>query len=363
MDNIKQVLKKTFIYSLAKVFHNNVHNFFLNFRLFNFLANRSKNNKKRILLMLTPEYNNLGDHLIAFAEKKFFFDNFSGYSIDEIPLDNMNIKSGNILSKYSKNYDFVVITGGGFLGSLYLRCEEFFKVILKSFPDNKIIVFPQTIFFSDDEFGKTELEKSKIAYKSHKNLSLFVRDKTFDIVRSIASENQSVGNIPDIALYLNFSDVVQGERKNILVCLRSDFESALDISERKVVFSVLERTGMAVFKTDTVGTGRIPIKRRNAVLLEKISEFQSTKLVVTDRLHGMIFAVITGTPCIALDNTSGKVKGTYDLWLKNIPYVVFANDVSEVASLVPKMINLAEQRYEPEKFAFQWDLLKEAFNV
>ena len=30
------------------------------------------------------------------------------------------------------------------------------------------------------------------------------------------------------------------------------------------------------------------------------------------RLHGMIMSVITDTPCIAMNNTSGKVKGVYD---------------------------------------------------
>ena len=43
-----------------------------------------------------------------------------------------------------------------------------------------------------------------------------------------------------------------------------------------------------------------------------IKQFSKSKLVVTDRLHGMILSVITGTNCIAFDNSSGKVSGVYD---------------------------------------------------
>ena len=47
-------------------------------------------------------------------------------------------------------------------------------------------------------------------------------------------------------------------------------------------------------------------ENREQLLKQKIEEFQSAELVITDRLHGMIFSVITGTPCIAFDNLMRK---------------------------------------------------------
>ena len=49
---------------------------------------------------------------------------------------------------------------------------------------------------------------------------------------------------------------------------------------------------------------------------------------VTDRLHGMIFSVVTGTPCIALDNVSGKVRGVH-AWIEDLPTLRFAHDLGE----------------------------------
>lgn len=43
--------------------------------------------------------------------------------------------------------------------------------------------------------------------------------------------------------------------------------------------------------------------------INKYIKFRECELVITDRIHGMIFAAITGTPCIALSNY--KIKGTY----------------------------------------------------
>ena len=42
----------------------------------------------------------------------------------------------------------------------------------------------------------------------------------------------------------------------------------------------------------------------------------------------MIFATLTGTPCIAFDSISGKVKGVYE-WIKDLEYVKFANNIEE----------------------------------
>ncbi len=42
----------------------------------------------------------------------------------------------------------------------------------------------------------------------------------------------------------------------------------------------------------------------------------------------MIFAAITGTPCLALDNISHKVRDGYE-WLKYLPYLAFCEGTAE----------------------------------
>lgn len=70
-----------------------------------------------------------------------------------------------------------------------------------------------------------------------------------------------------------------------------------------------------------------------------MQEFASAKLVITDRLHGMIFAALTQTPCIVLGNYNHKVKGTYE-WLQELPYICFADTVQQAAEIVPKMLEI-----------------------
>ena len=51
----------------------------------------------------------------------------------------------------------------------------------------------------------------------------------------------------------------------------------------------------------------IPVWLREYFLNKKFREFSERNLIITDRLHGMIFAAITGTPCVAMDNISHKI--------------------------------------------------------
>lgn len=45
--------------------------------------------------------------------------------------------------------------------------------------------------------------------------------------------------------------------------------------------------------------------------------------MLTDKLHGMIFLYITGTPCIVLANDNHKIEETYKHWLNNANYIRF----------------------------------------
>ena len=51
--------------------------------------------------------------------------------------------------------------------------------------------------------------------------------------------------------------------------------------------------------------------------------FSSSKIVITDRLHGLIFSKITSTPCIAIDNSNNKIRETYNAWLKGNKNIYF----------------------------------------
>lgn len=70
-----------------------------------------------------------------------------------------------------------------------------------------------------------------------------------------------------------------------------------------------------------VGSRRLPLAEGLAQLKEIWLAFALSKLVVTDRLHGMIFCVITGTPCLAIDSSNARVSRFYTAWLQDIGHV------------------------------------------
>ena len=98
----------------------------------------------------------------------------------------------------------------------------------------------------------------------------------------------------------------------------------------------------------------VPAEVREFEVERKFDEFRRARLVITDRLHGMIFAAITGTPCIALNNSSGKVEGVWSLWLRHLDYVKFVREAAEIPALLDAMLALGGRRYDPSVFEKYW---------
>jgi pyruvyl transferase EpsI len=105
----------------------------------------------------------------------------------------------------------------------------------------------------------------------------------------------------------------------------------------------------------------VNMENRARHVRDKLQEFASGRLVITDRLHGMLFAVITSTPCIAIDNCSHKVSGTYG-WLKSIPFVQLVTDISEIENAVDVVMHSSFGRFDAEGFSENYGLLRELVN-
>lgn len=283
-------------------------------------------NKKYILLD-TPTHGNLGDHAITIAEEDFISKLDIGFS--ELVADKID-NHEKIYSKITPSDKIILIHGGGFIGDIWKNEEERLKRILSSFYRNKIIIFPQTVSFKvNTEKEQAFFNESKKIYSSHKNLELFVRERQSYNFMKNNMPNVKVEMVPDIVI--SFSpDIRPAVRKGIVLCFRKDREKLLTNSQINEVNQILKKkyefADMRI--TDTVINKMIQPKDRQKEVYDKLKEFASAELVVTDRLHGMIFAAITNTPCIAFGNTSGKVKGVYE-WIKDNDYIFYANSMSE----------------------------------
>ena len=300
------------------------------------LVEKKKHNPRVVYLVLTPAHTNLGDHAIASETIRL---------IKSMGLDYIEITDEQLEQlKYRKllgvmNKTPILINGGGNMGTLWFGVEQMMRMIVEHNPKSPVFILPNTIFYEDSPWGKEEFEHSCKRYNSHKKLMIYAREQmSFD---KMNGRYRNVKLMPDMVLFRNECEE-SVQRKGCLLCLRNDLERNLQ-QESQVLLETQMREifGDSVAYTDTHSHNRVDAEHREAELAAKFAEFRSAELVVTDRLHGMIFCAITGTPCVVLDSKSPKVRGCYE-WLTALPYIRFAESVSDVAQAyrkIPKMVH------------------------
>ncbi len=305
------------------------------------------------IFIATPIYGNLGDHAIIKAQIELVKACGIGERIVEIS-NTEYTKLKKILKILIKNKDVIAIDGGGNMGTLWLHEEYKMREIVQTYANNPIIIFPQTAFFDSDKEGKSELNKSVAVYNTHRNLRIFCRDaSTYNLIKGKMPNVKSF-YVPDIVLYLENVNK-ERMRKGICLILRDDLEK---VNSQDVILDTISKyTNEQIFLSTTMSEMKINKNNRDVILQEKWDEFSKYKLIVTDRLHGMLFAAITGTPCIALDNKSHKVAQGY-FWIKELPYIVYCDNAEKILDCIEKI-----QSIWNKKNTYSRDVRERYYNI
>lgn len=266
-----------------------------------------------------PIHNNLGDHLITLGELKYLEELGFDKTIVQIPkqvywIYKERIKKGITLKTK------IFINGGGWLGDLWPEDDFFMQDIVNTFKNNRIIIFPQTVYYEGKQ-GVLDTKKKAIqVYRMCKDLTICLRDKaSYDFFASMLP-CAKVLLLPDIALYVNrWAPKKEYNSRTIFsagICLRKDKER---VDDNKLIYQkildLLYRKGFKVSCVNTMARIAVPIFVRKMVVNKRLLQFAQKDIIVTDRLHAMIFSIITRTPCIVFDNKSKKVSGVYNTWL------------------------------------------------
>lgn len=282
--------------------------------------------RKKAFIFLAADYGNLGDVAITYAQTDFLKNN-SDYQVIEIPISK-SLEGLWFVKKHIQKDDIVTTVGGGNMGDLYDQIEYIRQLAIRFFPNNKFISFPQTFDFSETEAGKKALEVAKNVYSKHKNLIIIAREKiSFDLMQKHFSKNTIILT-PDIVLSLDKSEN-QSVRNGVVFCLRSDEEKSLSKEQNNEIIE-LAKTNYSSFEFyDThIGRNNLSTDQRNQELNKIWNKFKGAELVITDRLHGMIFCYITNTPCIVFPNSNHKVKETVK-WLPNNSNIILLESFSK----------------------------------
>ena len=93
-------------------------------------------------------------------------------------------------------------------------------------------------------------------------------------------------------------------------------------------------------------TASMAIKDNSHVRISVFDKFFGARVVITDRLHGMVFCAITKTPCIVTKSLDHKVTGTYE-WIKDLNYIKLVDNLNfdEVEKLITELSSIKEYSY------------------
>lgn len=280
--------------------------------------------EKRIFLACVQNHGNLGDQALTIAAKNILSESLPNYAQVELTVSNLLDES--FLKKLQfKPSDIIVIQGGGFFGNLWSDIYTALINIITIGKNNTIIVFPQSFSFTKDKEGTKEILKCQKLFKSCKDFHILVRDYL-----SYEMFNQNFHEIntylcPDIVFCLNDND--NQKRDGVLFLMRQDKEKKISKEEFNSLLEQLTSKYENIHFADTVIKKRITKRNREKEVSKKLEEIKKHELVITDRLHGMIFSYITKTPCLVLSNNNHKVKGAYD-WIKEASYIKYLEDIN-----------------------------------
>nr|MBA5586884.1 polysaccharide pyruvyl transferase family protein [Anaerobacillus isosaccharinicus]QOY38683.1 polysaccharide pyruvyl transferase family protein [Anaerobacillus isosaccharinicus] len=276
--------------------------------------------KAKVIYLEYPIFANVGDLLIMKGTEEFF-------KIHELQVIGRYTKNNFNYTKEIPEDCIILCHGGGNFGDLYSVHQLNREKIIESYPDHKIVVLPQTIYFENNE----HLNRAKQIFNQHNNLHVFTRDKrSYEFAKEYFTVNIYLS--PDMAHFLWPLSYSSEIKNNVLYFLRTDQEAnnglqRMQFCEKSLDWgSMLTLTEKALIKIiaafgklDKLLNNVLPIaaiwKKYSDYLISKsFKVFSEHEKIVTSRLHGHIMACLLNKENLLLDNSYGKNSEYFKAW-------------------------------------------------
>ncbi|MDF2943975.1 MAG: glycosyl transferase family 2 [Herbinix sp.] len=308
-----------------------------------FTNNKSKIfSKRRIFLIGSEDFSNLGEHHIAISEIEYLQTIFPEYAITEITASEYSVVH-HILPFIIKRRDLICMPGGGDRGNANSHAVKIQRDIMMKYRNNRIVIFPQVINYDSSKDGINQLGKDQRIIKKCKNLTVCVREQhSYELAKQYFDCN--VVLIPDMVLYSNYNSL-QFVRKGAILLLQNDIEGVLSKEDKIFIEKVVQQQTRNIQFNDIQLISNISIFDRKEVVHTFIRKLAQTELVVTNRLYGMLFCAITRTPCIALFEHNYKIDGVYE-WISKLGYIMIIRNCSELEEAVHKLSRIDKKEYD-----------------
>ena len=296
--------------------------------------------RKIIYVVTPPPYlPNIGDHAQVIAIRRWMEKHFDGFPVIELDMDECKWYLPAIRWLIRPD-DLIFFHSGGNLGDRGIWCENRRRLYIRSFPDHKIISLPQTIYFSDTPRGRKERENTRRIYAAHPDLTIIARDAQSGRIANELFPRATTFSIPDFVLSLPPRRRLREDTTGkVLLCLRRDIEAALTPEERERI------PGIIPYRTDffdTTFSHPIKARDRETLLTQTLDYFSSFDGIITDRYHGVIFAVICRRPCLVLPTVDHKLTSAIE-WFREVPFISIARNLDEIPGKLKNCLSVKDR--------------------
>jgi exopolysaccharide biosynthesis predicted pyruvyltransferase EpsI len=288
--------------------------------------------RRKIYIFGVPQHGNLGDQAIAETTKQFV-ERYSKREVIEIPMADSLSAAAEIVHEIGQD-DFIAWHGGGNMGTIWSNEEEARLKTLPKFYNSAIVMLPQSIYYDNEK----ALIKSRKIYNSLRNATLFTREQvSYDFAKKNFNKIDSQ-LMPDMVFSLKYKSK-HTERRGAITLLRKDKEKLVKKAEQNKIIKHLRDDYNKITESDTVISEWFSdISKRKQVVNDLLDEIALHEVVVTDRLHGMIFAYITRTPCVVFENSNHKIRSTYETWISDCEFITIIDSAEKLKKAVRYVI-------------------------
>lgn len=242
-----------------------------------------------------------------------------------------------------KKETIILLHGGGNFGNVWRESQEFRLEVIKRYPQNRIIIFPQSVYYSTDELAISDAE----IFAKHKDVTICARDKvSFEYVKRFFTNTSLC--IPDMAFCIDKnifkSNVVEQKKENLFI-KRTDHEyrevtidfidGNYDICDWpgteelsrfiKSLYLLMvlikwlrEKNFVCQYIANVLSWGVDKIFMyvvRPRYIGRGVSLISQYKNIYTTRLHGLILSYLLDKYIFIVSNNNGKLENYYNSWL------------------------------------------------
>ena len=269
-----------------------------------------------------PYYSNIGDALIWKGTEEL---------LKTVPYKCL-LRSSYQTFRYPELAEDIVIImmGGGNWGDLYAPHNELRRNVVKRYPNHKIIILPQTVYYEGIRNARNDAKR----FRQHERLTICARDKYSYRFLKAFGFCENILLVPDMAFCINVDEL----KRYCKLALHKD-----------LIFQRVdkEKTGIEIVKglTENYDVSDWPCYETTEPQAEHLYELIKDKKyqeadeyamktylparvragvgmisqydkVFSNRLHGAILSILLGKEVYIFDNSYGKNSQYYDTWLR-----------------------------------------------